>query len=77
MKLILAMVLTAAISACATQHRPPYSSVTELSPDCANGAAHIKYLTQLKQLPTLHQDNRYLYDRTIEIQIDRLTYYCQ
>ena len=64
------------VTGCANQHRPPYYTVTELAPDCANAGKHIRYLNKLKQTPVRGDDDQYLYDRTIDIQIDRLKHYC-
>jgi hypothetical protein len=64
------------LAGCANQHRPPYATVTELAPDCANARSHIRYLTNLKATPVQSGDNQYLYDRTIDIQIARLKHYC-
>ena len=68
------MVLT--LAACASQHRPPYSSITELAPDCRNAGMHIRYLDSLRTLPVQRGDDQYTYDRTIDLQIERLRHYC-
>lgn len=61
---------------CATHHRPPYETVTELQPDCVNAGRHIRYLNSLKNYPVQSGDDQYLYDRTIDIQVARLNHYC-
>lgn len=71
--LIVAMLL---LAGCANQHRPPYHTVTELQPDCANAGRHIRYLNSLKNTPVQAGDNQYQYDRTIDIQVARLKHYC-
>lgn len=78
MKLI-ALILVAALAGCASQHRPPYSAVTNFNPDCANRDARIRMLTKWKRFPldpnsTVTQSE---YDRTIDVQIERLKHYCQ
>ena len=70
------IVLATALAGCATQHKPDYVAVTDFSPDCANRDAQIRYMTKLKMFDSKDQDD-YRYNKTIDIQIERLTYYCQ
>lgn len=65
------------VSGCATQHRPLYDAVTELNPNCKNKDAEIRYLTKLKRFPTQGDVSTKAYDQTLDIQIDRLNFYCQ
>lgn len=62
---------------CATQSRPDYQAVTDLFPDCANRDAQVRYLTKLQRFPVRGNDDPQLYNQTLKIQIERLTYYCQ
>lgn len=71
--LIAALILTG----CATHHRPDYDSITDLVPDCANRDAQVRYLWKLKSVKTQLSDDELLYDKTIDIQIQRLIVYCQ
>lgn len=70
------LILCCLLAGCATQHRPDYNvAVTNLVPDCANRDAQIRYLDKLKRFPTT--DNERLYNKTIDIQIERLLWYCR
>lgn len=70
------LIVLCLLAGCATQHRPSYDvAVTNLVPDCANRDAQIRYLDKLKRFPT-SEDQR-LYNKTIDIQIERLVWYCQ
>lgn len=70
------LILVAVLAGCANQHRPPYQTVTELQPDCANAGRHIRYLNSLKGTPTQGDVTESVYDRTIDIQVARLKHYC-
>ena len=70
--------LVIALVGCGTQTKPPYQAVTDFSPDCANKAARIRYYTKLKTVnsevyPEVSDSQ---YNKTLDIQIDRLRYYC-
>lgn len=71
----LILVLVTALAGCATQHKPNYDAVTNFTPDCANKDAQIRYLSKLKRFQSVDvSDSKY--NRTIDIQVDRLRYYC-
>lgn len=70
------LIFVAVLAGCANQHRPPYTTVTELAPDCANAGRHIRYLASLKGKPTQGDVSESKYDQTIDIQIARLKHYC-
>jgi hypothetical protein len=70
------LILVAVLAGCANQHRPPYTTVTELAPDCANAQRHVRYLMSLKGKPTQGDVTESHYDRTIDIQVARLKHYC-
>lgn len=66
------------VTGCATHHRPDYdTTVTDLVPDCANRDAQIRYLWKLKSVKTQTTDDEKLYNKTIDMQIQRLALYCQ
>lgn len=71
------LIVLLVLSGCATQHRPDYQETTVLVPDCANRDAQIRYYAKLKRFPVVNSDDVALYNRTIDIQIERLTWYCQ
>lgn len=71
--LITALILTG----CATHHRPDYEAITDLVPDCANRDAQVRYLSKLKKVKAQSSDDEQLYNRTIDIQIQRLSVYCR
>jgi len=72
------LILALLLAGCATQHRPSYDkTVTDLVPDCANKDAQIRYLTKLKRFPAKLEDDELLYNQTINIQIQRLQWYCR
>jgi len=50
--------------------------MTELAPDCRNASMHIRYLNSLRNLPVQRGDDLYTYNRTIDLQIERLRHYC-
>jgi len=62
---------------CATQTKPDYELVTNFSPDCKNEAAQIRYLTKLKNFSSLGDVSNEKFNTTIDIQIDRLKFYCR
>ena len=64
------------LAGCATQHKPPYEAITDLVPDCANRDAQVRYLDKLRHKKAVDVDNN-VYNKTINIQIERLIYYCQ
>jgi hypothetical protein len=64
------------LTACA-QTRPPIEAISGFYPDCQNRDRQIRYLTELKRHPTGHSEDRYRYDQTVDIQIERLKGYCQ
>jgi ABC-type enterochelin transport system substrate-binding protein len=68
-----------ALVGCGTQTKPPYQAVTDFAPDCANKAARIRYYTKLKNTsPDLYSDvSESRYNKTIDIQIERLNHYCK
>lgn len=63
------------VSGCATLTKPSYDAVTNFAPDCANAASQIRYLTDIKRFPSTDMPND-KFNRTIDIQIERLAYYC-
>jgi hypothetical protein len=65
------------MAGCASHHRPDYETITDLVPDCANRDAQIRYLSKLKRIKAQSSDDEQLYNRTIDIQIQRLVVYCQ
>ena len=65
------------LAGCATQHRPEYHTMTEFYPDCANRDSQIRYMHKLKSLPVKSGDDKVLYDKTLNVQIERLVFYCQ
>ena len=65
------------LTGCASQHRPAYEAVTDFSPDCRNIDAQIRYLTKLKRFKAIDGTSEKRYNQTIDIQIERLEYYCE
>lgn len=66
------------LAGCATQHRPEYNkTVTYLEPDCANKMAQVRYYEKLKKFPVMGDDDMVQYNRTIDLQIERLYWYCK
>lgn len=65
------------LTGCASQHKPVYEAVTDFSPDCYNMQAQIRYLTKLKRFKAKDGTSESRYNQTIDIQIERLVYYCQ
>lgn len=71
------LILALALTGCATQHRPGYDqTVTDFTPDCANRESQIRYFTKLKRFPAKSSDEVELYNSTINLQIQRLNWYC-
>ena len=64
------------VTGCATQHKPNYEAVTNFTPDCANKDAQIRYLNKLRRFPAQWDDDERLYNKTIDIQLQRLNWYC-
>lgn len=71
------LILVLLLAGCATQHKPDYETVTNFTPDCANRDAQIRYLSKLRRFPAQWDDNEVLYNKTIDVQVQRLSWYCQ
>lgn len=61
---------------CSSLHKPAYEAVTDFAPDCANQSAQIRYLNKLKRFQSNDGTAESRYNQTIDIQIERLVYYC-
>lgn len=78
MKNYLVLVIASlALAGCATHSKPDYEVITNFSPDCKNEAAQIRYLTKLKRFESRGDVSNKKFDTTIDIQIERLMYYCR
>lgn len=61
---------------CSSLHKPAYEAVTDFAPDCTNQSAQIRYLSKLKRFQSNDGTAENRYNQTIDIQIERLVYYC-
>ncbi len=61
---------------CSSLHRPAYEGINDFAPDCANQSAQIRYLNKLKRFQSNDGTAEGRYNQTIDIQIERLVYYC-
>jgi hypothetical protein len=62
---------------CATRTKPDYEMITNFIPDCKNEDAQIRFLTKLKRFKTTGDVSDKKFDKTVDIQIERLQYYCR
>jgi hypothetical protein len=74
---LVALALTASLTGCGL-YKPHYQteSIQFFRPDCKNEAAQIRYLTKLKDFPSQGDVSENKYNTTIDIQIERLKFYC-
>ena len=77
MKLGLVLFATVVLAGCATQTKPQYEAITNFIPDCRNEAAQIRYLTKLKRFDSTGDVTNRKFNTTVDIQIERLQYYCR
>ena len=75
--LVLGSVVLATVTGCATRTKPDYEMITNFTPDCKNEAAQIRFLTKLKRYKTTGDVSDKKFDTTVDIQIERLQYYCR
>jgi outer membrane biogenesis lipoprotein LolB len=72
----LAILASVVLAGCATQSKPDFQLVTNFTPDCQNEAAQIRFLNKMKRFESQGDVSDRKFDTTIDIQIERLKFYC-